>query len=326
MKENQIKQILDQIGERAFPDEPDAWAVIQSKMKIEKKMNKQTSARYTKYLKYAAGIATALIITLILLFTVPKNQAIAEPLRNLFNPSAERSPTLEPPPNHLTITIEEGDTLSLIAHTYGVTLEELLESNPDLDANLLVTGDQLFIPKLSAPETEDCSGIFYTVQAGDTILGITSKLNVTVEEIIAANPGFDPNLLAIGDELSINSCPEDTDIMAHGRWAAKTEFGQIIFTVNNAMPGRTRLSQISFVFNDWTCGDLTLNTGFTDGSGYTLDDQNGLKYLTQVYPIGIPPINLTGRYDPKTQIFYGTWEINTATTKCIGAWAAIHQK
>ncbi len=43
----------------------------------------------------------------------------------------------------------------------------------------------------------------YAIQSGDTLLAIAQRYNITLEQILAANPGIDPNFLIIGEELVI---------------------------------------------------------------------------------------------------------------------------
>ena len=43
----------------------------------------------------------------------------------------------------------------------------------------------------------------YTVKPGDTPSGIAAKLNVSVDDLLAANPDADPNALTVGAELKI---------------------------------------------------------------------------------------------------------------------------
>ncbi len=47
------------------------------------------------------------------------------------------------------------------------------------------------------------SGDFYTVQAGDTLIGISIRLKVDVDDLIALNKGVDPNSLQIGQKLKV---------------------------------------------------------------------------------------------------------------------------
>jgi len=47
------------------------------------------------------------------------------------------------------------------------------------------------------------AGDFYTVQAGDTLIGISVRLKVDLDDLIALNKGLDPNSLQIGQKLKI---------------------------------------------------------------------------------------------------------------------------
>ncbi len=43
----------------------------------------------------------------------------------------------------------------------------------------------------------------YIVQAGDTLSYIASRFNVTLDELMTANPAVDPNVLSRGQEIVI---------------------------------------------------------------------------------------------------------------------------
>jgi LysM repeat protein len=45
--------------------------------------------------------------------------------------------------------------------------------------------------------------IQYTLQVGDSIWDLADEFNITAEEIVAANPGIDPNHLYAGQVISI---------------------------------------------------------------------------------------------------------------------------
>ena len=44
----------------------------------------------------------------------------------------------------------------------------------------------------------------YTVRAGDTIVGIANKLGINFQELIAANPGINPDVIFIGQRLNLS--------------------------------------------------------------------------------------------------------------------------
>jgi murein DD-endopeptidase MepM/ murein hydrolase activator NlpD len=53
------------------------------------------------------------------------------------------------------------------------------------------------------PASAQSSGPVYIVQSGDTLSYIASRFNVTIDELITANPSLDPNFLSEGQEIVI---------------------------------------------------------------------------------------------------------------------------
>jgi LysM repeat protein len=72
------------------------------------------------------------------------------------DPSATPDPTPIPEPTPQTYTIKQGDTLSGIARSFGLTLDELLAANTETieDPNLIAVGDVIIIPVSDVVEGE----------------------------------------------------------------------------------------------------------------------------------------------------------------------------
>jgi len=71
------------------------------------------------------------------------------------------------------------------------------------------------------PVSAQTSGPVYIVQPGDTFYSIANRFNVTFDELLAANPGIDPNFLAEGQQIVIPGLEGltgilDTEIIALG--------------------------------------------------------------------------------------------------------------
>jgi spore coat assembly protein SafA len=99
----------------------------------------------------------------------------------------------------LPYVVHQGDTLSGVAQSFGVSLSALEAANPRItNPNLIVPGQVILIPvNPPAPGT-------YLVQSGDTLSGIAEKFGVSLSALEAANPQVsDPNLIFPGQVLTI---------------------------------------------------------------------------------------------------------------------------
>lgn len=99
--------------------------------------------------------------------------------------------------------VEAGDTLWGIARQFGVDFPALLAVNPQLgNGNALEIGQVLNLPTKasSAPKVTQC-----IVESGDSLGSIASQFGVTVERLLAVNPGLraNPNLIHPGQVLNL---------------------------------------------------------------------------------------------------------------------------
>lgn len=100
-------------------------------------------------------------------------------------------------------TVKAGDTLFSLSKQFGVTVKAIQDVNPGIDPRHLAIGQKICIPKKHCPE-----GTFvYVVKSGDTLSAIARRYKTTVQEIVKANPGIDPNKLAIGQEICVPKVP-----------------------------------------------------------------------------------------------------------------------
>ncbi len=101
--------------------------------------------------------------------------------------------------------VQPGDTLYQIAQSHGVSISDLLAANPGLDPNNLIVGQEVMIPDKGGTRSDSpqCpSGLFWVVEPGDTLYKISQATGFTVDEILAVNPGLDPDNL----QPSTNIC------------------------------------------------------------------------------------------------------------------------
>lgn len=136
----------------------------------------------------------------------------------------------------LTYIVKSGDTLAGIASRFGIALEDLRAANPDLNPSAMSVGDVVRLPDSAAgatpqPEptqppqeeptavptvapptnTPSSLGQTYIVQSGDIPVSIAQKFGITVEELLAANPGLNPTSMHAGDVVIIPPKAPETE-------------------------------------------------------------------------------------------------------------------
>ena len=112
--------------------------------------------------------------------------------QNLYIPNKETDVTTS------EYVVSKGDTLYGIAQKFGTTVDNLKSIN-NLTTDSLAVGQILKIPSEEVSSTNT-----YTVKSGDTLYGIASKYNTTVDELKSLN-NLTSNTLSIGQTLKIPS-------------------------------------------------------------------------------------------------------------------------
>ncbi len=149
------------------------------------------------------------------------------------------------PPGSTVYTIRSGDTLYRLAQIYGTTVNAILALNPGLDPNSLQVGRMICIPG-TAPVVCPPGTNSYVIRSGDTLYGLAARFGTTVNAIIAANPGINPNALQIGQTICIPGaapgvCPPGTDsyIIRSGDtlFGLAARFGTTVDAIIAANPG-----------------------------------------------------------------------------------------
>lgn len=121
-----------------------------------------------------------------------------------------------------TYTVKSGDTLGEIAADFGVNYLDLAKWNNISNPNIISVGQVL---KFSSGSTSDStqSSTTYTVKNGDTLSGIASKYNTTVQALCSLNNISNANLIYVGQVLKINGAVEQTSTavyhtVSHGEY------------------------------------------------------------------------------------------------------------
>lgn len=112
-------------------------------------------------------------------------------------------PLPTPCPGGNFYTIRSGDTLFAISRRFNVSLDAILEANPGIDPERLMIGQRICIPLPDMPDECPSGTRPYTVRSGDTFYAISQRFNVSLEALIAANPGVNPDALLVGQVICI---------------------------------------------------------------------------------------------------------------------------
>lgn len=105
-------------------------------------------------------------------------------------------------------TVQRGETVYGLSKTYNTTDKVIYQENPSAEHGIKV-GEIIYIPVSSNNTKPDFSNkqeiksiIKHTVTKGETLYGISRKYNITVDELVKANPEVD-NGLKVGAVLNI---------------------------------------------------------------------------------------------------------------------------
>lgn len=96
--------------------------------------------------------------------------------------------------------VQPGDTLSLIATRFNVTVNDLTAANPALDPNVIAQGQQIVIPGL-----EGVTGILETeiIAFGDSLRSLSRRTRVSDDQLKKLNRLVSPTELYVGISLII---------------------------------------------------------------------------------------------------------------------------
>ncbi len=102
--------------------------------------------------------------------------------------------------------VRPSDSLFLIAQMFGLTVDLLIQENPQIvDPNLIHPGQVINLtvtPPL--PPKPPKGTIQLYVSVGETLTSIAQRIGVSVQAIIAANPQIeDPNLIFVGQIINV---------------------------------------------------------------------------------------------------------------------------
>lgn len=97
--------------------------------------------------------------------------------------------------------VQPGDTLTLIAHRFQVSVEVLATLNRLTNPSLIYVGQRLSIPVKGTEAT--AGGQVHVVQPGDTMARIAARYGTTVWQLAQANAITNPSVIYVGQRLFV---------------------------------------------------------------------------------------------------------------------------
>jgi spore germination protein len=137
--------------------------------------------------------------------------------------------------------VSSGDTLWTISQIYNVSIPTILNLN-GLSGPEIVPGLALYIPSNDFPVR------YYQVAAGDTLSQIAAKFNVTISNLLLANPEINPTQLVVGQRLTIPSSKKMT-IQTVG-FIVPYSSSKILPTLRKLAKNLTYLAVVSYSFTE----------------------------------------------------------------------------
>jgi len=110
------------------------------------------------------------------------------PTESTLEPAGEATPEPTPTrqPAYVIYTVQRGDTLTAIAAAFGISLDHIIWTNPDVihDPNLLLVGDKLLIPSVA--------GLIYHLKPGDVLSTLGRLMPAQGPDDSGSPPGHQP--------------------------------------------------------------------------------------------------------------------------------------
>lgn len=107
---------------------------------------------------------------------------------------------------YATYVVSKGDTLKALAARFGTSMDTIGSLNALTNYNLIYEGQWLTVPSgvaVPVPPPPASSGT-YTIQSGDTLRKIATRINSTVSDILAVNPQItDANKIYVGQVINL---------------------------------------------------------------------------------------------------------------------------
>jgi LysM repeat protein len=155
--------------------------------------------------------------------------------------------------------VRSGDTMETIALRHGVTVRQLVRANPGVDPGMIFPGQRLTVPGAAATTTRGparaaraatATARTHTVRPGETMTSIATAYGISLDRLLAANRAMGPDLLFVGQHVTVPGTAKATSSGVSTRPPAATSantFAGYTYppaTVRAAAANRARLARM----------------------------------------------------------------------------------
>ena len=186
--------------------------------------------------------------------------------------------------------VQSGDTFARIALRQGVDAEALRRLNRLRSEDLtdLRIGQILLLPANGTDFQVRKPAKSYVIQGGDSLGSIANQFDLTTADLLTANGIADPDLIAVGQELTIPEKSKTADATA-GTNVGPQRSGFYYYTVQ---PGET-ISELAQAFNTSRLAILEYN-GLPDEQTIYAGLEIRIPYGPPILPQRRPPVPASG--------------------------------
>lgn len=95
----------------------------------------------------------------------------------------------------MEVFIRNGDSLWYLSQLFNIPLQLIIDSNPNVNPQMLAVGEQIQIPGYIATD--------YQIKAGDSLWSIAASRNIHLDTLSLSNPHLNPYNLQIGQTIRV---------------------------------------------------------------------------------------------------------------------------
>ncbi|MDR6122957.1 spore germination protein [Bacillus sp. SLBN-46] len=169
--------------------------------------------------------------------------------------------------------VAAGENLWTISTLYGVSIQTIVELNGLPSATTIVPGLALYLPDNLPPIRS------YRIKAGNHIWQLAQQFNSTIESIMDANPGLNPNRLIIGQVINVPSLVK-LEIATLGFLVPSSESANLM-TLNALAEQLTYVAVVAYSFTE---------------EGYAFNQVDDAGIVTRSKELGIIPLLMIRNY------------------------------